>query len=76
MFQLYLLHLDLTTLITDIYSVHLMAQSTYEKELQTEKIRKRLNADQIKLWLPPYTTTDKKQDQGNIPEVGIEQITL
>nr|XP_022320914.1 NEDD8 ultimate buster 1-like [Crassostrea virginica]XP_022320915.1 NEDD8 ultimate buster 1-like [Crassostrea virginica] len=45
-----------------------MAQSTYEKELQTEKIRKRLNADQIKLWLPPYTTTDKKQDQGNIPE--------
>ena len=53
-----------------------MAQSTYEKELQTEKVRKRLNADQIKLWLPPYTTADKKQDQGNIPEVGIEQTSL
>lgn len=46
-----------------------MDAPNYTKELQTQKVRQRLNADQIKLWLPPYTdSANGKQDQGNIPE--------
>lgn len=46
-----------------------MDEPNYTIELQTQKVRQRLNADQIKLWLPPYTdSADGKQGQGNIPE--------
>lgn len=44
-----------------------MAESNYTKELQLQTIRQKLNADKIKLWLPPYTAADS--NQGNIPEV-------
>ncbi|KAK7498565.1 hypothetical protein BaRGS_00010225 [Batillaria attramentaria] len=37
----------------------------YNQELVLSKIREKLNADKVKLWLPPYTT--EEQERGEVP---------
>jgi hypothetical protein len=47
----------------------IMAESNYTKEMQLQTVRQKLNADKIKLWLPPYTAADS--NEGHIPEVSL-----
>ena len=35
----------------------------------TSRMKTKLNEDKIKLWLPPYTTRDKKRDEGEDTKV-------
>ena len=39
----------------------------YNKELNQKNIREKLNAEKIKLWLPPYTS--ENGEKGEIPQV-------
>ena len=46
----------------------------YTKELNQKNIREKLNAEKIKLWLPPYTT--ESGEKGETPQVRLHFIKL
>ncbi|XP_062613974.1 NEDD8 ultimate buster 1-like [Saccostrea cucullata] len=48
-----------------------MEKTAYTIEMQLQKVRQKLNAEKIKLWLPPYTTAEN--NQGNIPQTLCEE---